>query len=68
MQQRVATEFDRFQERDTNFHAIDAARSSEAVHADICQQAAEVLRRRDAGELPLRELWGDENAAVLTSR
>lgn len=67
LQRRVATEFERFQ-GDSRFHCIEAGRSSDAVHADVREQAMRVLHARDAGALPLQELWGDENAQVLTNQ
>lgn len=55
LQKTVAAEFDAL--RDDRFHVINGARSADDVHGDVRAIVAAVLARRDAGELPLLDLW-----------
>ena len=58
LQKRVAAEFAHFS--GSHFHMVNALRGIEDVHQDVCRVATSVLSQRDAGSLPLRELWGSE--------
>ena len=57
MQKRVAEEFRSL--HDATFHVIDASGSVAEVHSRVRAVAEAVLARRDAGQLPLRQLWAD---------